>query len=188
MKICKAIEECDFLYENNVPEKVKIGWCDELGALLKNEYAKTYTCCPLERDENAFLLPQGMEAGRVVRLIADGRETTKRELERGGYLFVPGAQTTQIMPRDGARPIGTLEAILQDTYTPITDSFADETIPGAPYDRMYIDFLIAKCNYYNRDFQGYNQHMNYFNTVLEAFAADFIRRNEPIRSKITGWW
>lgn len=47
----------------------------------------------------------------------------------------------------------------------------DETVCGAPYDRMYVDFVNAQICYYQRDFDTYNQHMNLFNQRLNAYQA-----------------
>lgn len=188
MTIQETIKECDLLYENTVKQEQKVKWCDELGALLKNEYAKTYQTCELGRDENGFRIPAAAYLKRAAAWYADGRETTKRELLRDGWLLIPDGEVVRIVPGDAARPIASMAVTYLEDYIPITDIFQDETVCGAPYDRMYIDYLIAKCNYYNRDFSGYNQHMNYFNAILTGFAEDFIRKNEPIRKKLTGWW
>lgn len=43
MKIIEAVERADALYPNNYKTEEKIAWCDELGEMLKREYAKTYS-------------------------------------------------------------------------------------------------------------------------------------------------
>jgi len=126
MKIIEVIETVDSLYPNSYSSAEKIVWCDELGAMLKEEYAKSYS--------------------------ADG---------------------------------------VQESYVPISDPMSEETVIKAPYDRMYIDFVLAKCCYYQRDYDAYNQHIVSFNSRLEDFAKWFIERNMPIResdNKVTGWW
>lgn len=125
MKIIEVLERCDELYPNTYTGEEKIKWCDELGAMLKEEYAKSYS---------------------------------------GGK---------------------------QESYVPITDITEDETVVRFPYDLMYIDFLMAKCCYYQRDYEAYNQHITAFNSKLSDFANWFIERNMPIReteNRINGWW
>lgn len=188
MKIAEALETADALYENNFSTEQKIAWCDELGALLKNEYAKTYKQENLEQENGDYMLPEGVAFTEVERFLTQGRPCTKRDLQELGYRFDEQDGRGKIRPEAGAVPLGDAAVLYLEQYTPITDIHTDETVPQSPYDRMYIDYLIAKCNYYNRDFQGYNQHMTYFNALLSGFATDFIRKNEPPRRELRGWW
>lgn len=65
----------------------------------------------------------------------------------------------------------------------------DETVCGAPYDRMYIDYVNAQICYYQRDFDTYNQHMNLFNQRLDAYQAWLQQRMVQDKDgKITNWW
>ena len=125
MKIIEVIESANTLYPNSYSTAEKIKWCDELGAMLKEEYAKSYS---------------------------DGK---------------------------------------QESYTPISDISADETVIPAPYNLMYIDFILAKCCYYQRDYDAYNQHITAFNSRLDDYARWFIERNMPVReskNRVNNWW
>lgn len=125
MKITDAIERANALYPNNYTDAEKIGWCNELGAMLKSEYARSY----LGKNE--------------------------------------------------------------DEYIPITNPNESDTLAPAPYDEMYIDFILAKCCYYQRDFDAYNQHITAFNSKLKDFASWYISHNMPKRdseNKIINWW
>lgn len=125
MKIIEVIERADSLYPNSYRTKEKTAWCDELGEMLKREYAKTYH-------------------GNV-----------------------------------------------QDDYVKISDPINDETVVPPPYDAMYIDYILAKCCYYQRDYETYNQHIMLFDTRLDDFAKWYIERNMPVReteNKVKGWW
>lgn len=187
MTIQEAIQAADRLYENTVPKEQKIQWCDELGALLKNEYAKTYREYEAVHNGEAFLIPRAVFR-QAAAWKADGQEITKQALLRDGWIWIPDGENVRLTAKSTARPIGKVTVIYQTEYAPVTDPFTDGTVCGAPYDRMYIDFIIAKCNYYNRDFAGYNQHMTYFNSLLTGFGEDFIRKNEPLRREIGGWY
>ena len=125
MKIIEVIENADRLYPNSYTMQEKIKWCDELGAMLKEEYAKSYS-------------------------------------------------------QEG-----------QEKYVEISDPTADETVITPPYDAMYIDYILAKCCYYQRDYDSYNRHIISFNSKLEDFARWFIERNMPVRdtkNSINNWW
>ena len=45
----------------------------------------------------------------------------------------------------------------------------EKTVCDAPYDVMYIDYIIAKICMYQRDFGAYNQFMTCFNSRLNAY-------------------
>ena len=126
MKIIEVIERVDALYPNSYSTKEKIDWLNELGAMLKEEYAKSYN-------------------------------------------------------QEGE----------QEEFVPISDVLSEVTLIKAPYDEMYVDFLLAKCCYYQRDYDGYNQHIVAFNSRLEDFSKWYIRRNMPKReseNRVKGWW
>ena len=126
MIIIDVIETVDALYPNKYTAAEKIAWCDELGHMLKEEYARSYV----------------------------GSEETEK-------------------------------------YSPIKSPVEDETVVPAPYDAMYVDFVLAKCCFYQRDYNAYNQHISAFNAKLEDYAKWYIERNMPKRdseNKINGWW
>lgn len=65
----------------------------------------------------------------------------------------------------------------------------DETVCGAPYDRMYVDFVNAQICYYQRDFDTYNQHMNLFNQRLAAYQAWLQqRRTQDKDGQLVNWF
>ena len=64
----------------------------------------------------------------------------------------------------------------------------DKTVCDAPYDGMYVDYLIAKICMYQRDFNTYNQFMTAFNSRLDAYKR-WITNNIPQDGgKLYGWW
>lgn len=125
MKITEVLEKVDALYPNSYSAEEKLAWCDELGDMLKKEYARSYV----------------------------GKN--------------------------------------EEEYSKIKNPDIDETVAPSPYDAMYIDFLLAKCCYYQRDYNAYNQHIIAFNSKLSDFAKWYIGHNMPTReteNKIKGWW
>ena len=66
-----------------------------------------------------------------------------------------------------------------------------ETLVSSPYDEMYVDFLLAKCCYYQRDYDTYNRHIMLFNSKLSDFSNRYIEENMPVRktkNSLNGWW
>ncbi len=48
-----------------------------------------------------------------------------------------------------------------------------EVMARAPYDKLYIDYILAQMDYYNKDYEGYNNNSFLFNELLE----EYIRKN-----------
>ena len=70
----------------------------------------------------------------------------------------------------------------------ITRTVTDETLCDAPYDSMYIDYVIAKINMYQRDIAAYNQHMTLFNSKLDSYKKWIVSRMPQSRSTFINWW
>ena len=65
----------------------------------------------------------------------------------------------------------------------------EETICSAPYDLMYVDYVMAQVCYYQRDFATYGRHMTNFNQRLAAFDAWLQKRRVQEKdNKIYNWW
>lgn len=65
----------------------------------------------------------------------------------------------------------------------------EETICPAPYDLMYVDYVMAQVCFYQRDFGTYNRHMANYNQRLAAFDAWVQKRRVQEKdNKIYNWW
>lgn len=64
----------------------------------------------------------------------------------------------------------------EDAFTPQTAAklalrrvIDDETEVGAPYDVMYVEYLLAKMAHYQHDYEGYAAHTAQYNSLLETY-------------------
>lgn len=87
-------------------------------------------------------------------------------------------------------PSGALDASSDGTCEcVIRRSVTDETVCAAPYDSMYIDYILAKINLYQRDTEAYNQHMTAFNSRLAAYKRWLINHMpQQGGGKLKNWW
>lgn len=71
----------------------------------------------------------------------------------------------------------------------ITRHITDKTVCDAPYDSMYIDYLLAKICYYQHDYESYNQHMTAFNGKYRDYEM-WLKEREPLGDdgKMKNWW
>lgn len=81
-------------------------------------------------------------------------------------------------------------ADVDDTQTTgtIMRMVTDKTVCDAPYDGMYIDYLLAKINMYQRDMTAYNQHITAFNSRLLAYKNWVTEHSAKDEGKIINWW
>ena len=48
-----------------------------------------------------------------------------------------------------------------------------EVLLKSPYDKLYIDYILAQMDYYNKDYEGYNNNSYLFNELLD----ELVRKN-----------
>lgn len=87
-------------------------------------------------------------------------------------------------------PAETFETLIQDTDddTLITRIITERTVCDPPYDSMYIDYVLAKICYFQRDMSAYNQHMTAFNSRLDAYKRWLMGRMPSDDSTFKNWW
>lgn len=70
----------------------------------------------------------------------------------------------------------------------ITRVVTDKTVCDAPFDEMYVDYLIAKIMTYQHDTEGANAHMTYFNSKLAAYKNWLMQRMPSGDCCFRNWW
>lgn len=86
---------------------------------------------------------------------------------------------TYVYENDGERV-----RLTDDIFTPETGAklvikrvINDETEAEAPYDRMYIEYLLAKIALYQHDYDTYSSHMIQYNNIYDEYKRDYKTRN-----------
>lgn len=64
----------------------------------------------------------------------------------------------------------------------------EKTLCSAPYDVMYVDYLMAKIALYQRDYNMYNQFMTSFNSRMDAYKRWVINYLPQDGGKLINWW
>lgn len=70
----------------------------------------------------------------------------------------------------------------------LTRYVTDRTVCPPPFDSMYVDYILAKINLYQRDTAAYNQHMASFNSRLDAYKKWLMSRLPQKRTDFKNWW
>lgn len=94
------------------------------------------------------------------------------------FLLFPDNTLLNAIPTQGAKNKFRLTRIV-----------TDKTVCQAPYDSMYIDYVLAKICYYQHDYESYNQHMTLFNSKLKGYQL-WLKEREPFGDdgKMKNWW
>ena len=70
----------------------------------------------------------------------------------------------------------------------ITRTITEDTVCDAPFDRMYIDYIIAEIKYRQGDMTAYNQNMTRFNSRLSAYRSWLAERMPNKHTSFKNWW
>lgn len=84
--------------------------------------------------------------------------------------------------------VGQLEGLTGELDLTLTRQVTEKTLCSAPYDTMYIDYLMGKIALYQRDYQMYNQFMTAFNSRLDAYKRWLINYIPQDGGKLKNWW
>lgn len=76
---------------------------------------------------------------------------------------------------------GSEQAVIERVVT-------DMTVCPPPFDSMYIDYVLAKINMFQRDMESYNQFMTAFNSRLSAYKRWLISRMPKGDGRFRNWW
>lgn len=70
----------------------------------------------------------------------------------------------------------------------ITRIVTEKTVCDAPYDSMYVDYILAKINLYQHNSEEYNRYMTSFNSRLSAYKKWLINHMPPEPGNFKNWW
>ena len=85
-------------------------------------------------------------------------------------------------------PVESIGGLPDAEITHIERIVTDKTVCDAPFDGMYIDYIIAKISMYQRDFQMYNQFMASFNSRLGAYKRWITNQLPQASRALKNWW
>ncbi len=84
--------------------------------------------------------------------------------------------------------VGQLEGVEGEVNLTLTREVTEKTLCHAPYDTMYIDYLMGKIALYQRDYQMYSQFMTSFNSRLDAYKRWLVNYIPQDGGVLKNWW
>lgn len=104
--------------------------------------------------------------------------------------FTDADKTIWLSRLDGqidAEIIRTHEGAPEKAFTPYTQDTdtGTELIAPAPYDKMYVTYLMAQMDFYAADFDRFNNMQRRFEAEYQEFASWYNRNHMPLGNGIT---
>lgn len=121
----------------------------------------------------------------IQEILAEVDETNPNAIDEGLKLkWLNTIETTiyteLVLPRDGS------ELVDKPNITIDTD-YSLELIAQAPYDRLYVEYLLSKIDYTNREWDSYNNIANQFNQSYQEFAAHYNKQHKHKQTKLKNY-
>lgn len=154
-------------------------WCGEVSAMIANEDM-------LVLKEKVVPMPENREIN-----IPDVHRDSIRCVRADNEILCP----CDALSSDDTVRINGVAYILESLRFPETITVVynapvidDETVCEAPYDSMYIDYVIAKLHLYQHDNDGYNRHITAFNSRLNSYKRVMASKLPKPAGRFRNWW
>ena len=181
MKISKVIEKVDEWQPNVFSDEDKLSWCYECTCNILNE-------CPVYgthevdvvTDSMVIPLPLGVRLIDIAELYVNGvRMPITNATDYNDYVFRKGDKAVLVYRKYPT------EYELADGVVPEDI----ETVCGAPFESMYIDYVCSQIAFQQNDAVEYNKFIGAFNDKLAAYKA-FYGSNTPasVAKRFENWY
>ena len=126
--INEVLRACDTLCPNEYSDNEKYRWCDELSAMLTQEYLKKYNKVTVEAEQDgSYLLPEGVTFEMVDRIIDGAREIDKRDFRSYDIKYYYGRFGRFVLPvRNRVR--GSIDVVYLKKHEPIRNVDINDTV------------------------------------------------------------
>ncbi len=170
MKIFKVIEKVDEWQPNVFSDEDKLSWCYECTCNILNE-CPVYGTHKVDVTDDGIVipLPLGVRLIDIAELYVNGvRMPITNATDYNDYTFKKDDKAVLVYRKYPA------EYELADGAVPEDI----ETVCGAPFESMYIDYVCSQIAFQQNDAVEYNKFIGAFNDKLAAYKA-FYGSNAP---------
>lgn len=169
MKIYQVLLKVDSLCPNPYSVEEKLRWCYEVSCGIRDNVKREYASVEsvVTEDKGRVVLP--CPFSQVVLVYVNGRKKTKTDCRTWeDYSFRKG-DTVRVVYKS-----------MPEEYVPNGDNVPEEyeTEAPAPYDSLYLDYVMAQIAFYQNDMNDYNKFVTMYNQKLADFAAS-CKQTEP---------
>ena len=174
MKIIDAINQVDRLKPNMYGMQIKIQWLSRLDKRIFEEIFLTHVLSDEEKDP--FLQEDGTDDSSSGDSTDDGSSdgSSDDSTDDTGTVAGNGWQRLELY---GRPPEFEEEKLVFKGYT--EDDTETELLVAEPYDEMYVHWLAAQIDWYNREYEGYNNENAMFEAEYSVFRNAFNRTHMP---------
>jgi hypothetical protein len=170
---------------------IKLQWINEVEGYVHNELYRKQGVRGYLRQSGVkeYDLPEGIVFNNILKVFIDGEEIppiTASMINTVGYFEGSTASKFIIYPTPTVSD--TTEEGLHVAYLrPFVKLTSNQNVTiEAPYDKIYIDYMIAKMDFYNKEYGDYNNDVDVFDMSYKEFATWWASRN-PIERTEWKW-
>jgi hypothetical protein len=148
---------------NKFSSTTKLKWINEVEGQLWNEVYK-YKNIQTSVTAANYSLPSGVSVENIKEVYAGSNLVPRTDMgmkDTTGYYYDKTSNKIVLYPATGYTSVIIAYAI---PFTPKTTS--DRLSVVSPYDRMYIEYVSAKINFYMENYESYNNEMETFNQTF----------------------
>lgn len=180
--IREVITRVDELRPNRFGDNLKIDWCWDVDAAVRNDLIPEYTVYPIQRiaDQGAYDLPEGVSFSDIILVYIEGRPIDKidvRSQNKPGYFYADSKINLFPVPHQSDQASGEIRIVAKSQLKKYTDLDQKLLLPDSQL-KIYQWYLLAQIAYFSDDIEGYNNDMMQFNTAWDDYAKQ-LQRNKP---------
>jgi hypothetical protein len=161
----------------------KLQWINEVDGYVWRELCKYETSFGYSRQNGVaeYSLPAGVKFQDVVKVFVDGEEIPRISpsfLNTTGYYIGSTTAKFKIYPVPAATETAPAQGLVAIYLTPFTKLTAGQNVfIEAPYDKAYVEYIVAKMELYSQNFNSYNNYVDTFDNTYGEFADWWASRN-----------
>ena len=181
LKIADVIKRVDEWLPNVFSASDKLDWCYECTMHILNECPVYDTYSKVKaRDGGVVMLPKGVGVCDIAELYVNGKNLpVTNETDFGGYVLKKGDEVVVVYRK------------YPDEYELTEGEVGEdvETVVGAPYESMYVDYVCAQIAFLQNDAAEYNKFIGAFNDKFSAYKV-YYKSNSPsdVPRKFKNWF
>ena len=153
MRFRDIVSEADRLFPNAFSEDEKMGFANDVGALINRKYikkTKVYTAVGGEE----FSLPPGVTSDLVCEVYFDDKKQS-------------GISVASMLGRSDGHNV-------KIVYLDVPTYTADDELPvSSPYHNLFLYYILAFICLHSGDSDGFNSNMTIYNTNLMEYEKTF---------------
>ena len=183
MQIAEVLKRVDALCPNAYTKEEKLAWCYEVSCGIRDNIKRLYRSVEqdITEDGGGFVLPPGVDFSDVSAVYVNGHFVTKVDDRSFAGSGLKKGDSVRVVYKS-----------MPEAYMLSEDGSVPEelvTEAPAPYDTLYLDFVMSQIAFYQHDMEEYAKFSSMYNQKLAEYAAKYTQTapSEPGKGYMHIW-